>query len=173
MLTCSQNQAVFPRTRLQSRPTYTDRHDQVQVNQSRIEQPPHREIAPAAGIPQGEYTYQEEEMRTTRRYEHESSNETPRSLAFPSTLTSASFHVEFGDNWFRNRSPIARRRRKWQPMSISKAKHPKPHAAVSDPRISPLNTSMHHRNPYARHTQSSSAIQPHTLMMTSPQPSTS
>lgn len=67
---------------MQSRSTYTDRYDEVQVDQGRLEQPPRREVAPTIGVPEGKHTYKEEEMRTTRAYKHESSINAPQSLVF-------------------------------------------------------------------------------------------
>lgn len=139
-LTPSQDQTVLSRARLQSRPTYTDGHDQVQVDKGRGQQPQYRKVAATAGIPKGEYSFQEEKMNAIQRYKRQSRHRYSTELRIAIDI-----HVFEFPMWSSGTIcyEIDHQLHVYMPTTVydtpppnPKTSHPKPRSAMSDPRIS-------------------------------------
>ena len=143
-LTSSQDQAVLPRARLQSQPSNTDRHDQVQADQGRGRQPQHREAAHPAVVPEGEHPNQEEEINgrpdNHSKPKHRSSTELHDFILHFTSVTLAmrrSGTIGAG----LDRPPTT------TPHPIPNTTQSVPNSANLDLQISARYVSAHHRNP--------------------------
>ena len=130
-LTSPQDQAVLQRAWLQSQPTNTDRHDQVQVDQGRGREPQHRKAAHPAVVPEGQCSHQEEEINGDAhkhpKPKHRSSTELHDFILYFTSVTLAM----------------------WSSGTIGAGLDRPPHAIIRSPLPTPHTQHVPHQPPFS------------------------